>query len=168
MIPDDRERALELLQQAYAEGRLDPGELERRIERALTAVSAAELEPIIADLPAPEEEEARLTSTAGPIVRTGDWLVPRRLQITSEYGKVRLDLSRAHIPYPRVDIDLRLTYGSATIILPAGGGANVDGVHTVWGRATSKAPGRPQPGAPYVRVTGELTYGSLTVRNARR
>ncbi|PRX58212.1 uncharacterized protein DUF1707 [Nonomuraea fuscirosea] len=35
----DRDRVVELVQQAYADGRLDQEELERRLERALTSVS---------------------------------------------------------------------------------------------------------------------------------
>ncbi|GAA3159591.1 DUF1707 SHOCT-like domain-containing protein [Nonomuraea roseoviolacea] len=165
-LPDvDRERAVELVQQAYADGRLDPAELERRLERALTATSARDLEPVVADLP---DEVVRLTTTGGRVTRAGDWQVPRRLIVDSEYGGARLDLSRAHVPYGRVDIELRLTYGGAVIILPAGASANTDGVRTAWGRVACKAPGRPRPDTLHVRVTGELTYGRLTVRAARR
>ncbi|MFI9594666.1 DUF1707 domain-containing protein [Nonomuraea sp. NPDC052265] len=161
----DRERAVELVQQAYAEGRLDPAELERRLELALTATSSRDLEPIVADLP---DQAVRLASTGGGVTRTGDWEVPRRLCVDSKYGKVRLDLSRAHIPYPRIEIELRLAYGSATIILPVGATANTDGVRSEWGRVTCKVPGRPHPGHPHVQVTGDLPYGRLVIRPARR
>ncbi|MFI7696603.1 DUF1707 domain-containing protein [Nonomuraea sp. NPDC049655] len=160
----DRERAVELVQQAYADGRLDPGELERRLELALTATSARELAPIVADLP---DEVVRLGSTGGAVTRTGDWEVPRRLCVDSRYGRVRLDLSRAHVPYARIDIELLLAYGSATIVLPAGATANADGVRSEWGRVTCKVPGRPRPGHPHVQVTGDLPYGRLLIRPAR-
>ncbi|NUW42553.1 DUF1707 SHOCT-like domain-containing protein [Nonomuraea rhodomycinica] len=160
----DRERAVELVQQAYADGRLDPAELERRLERALTATSAHELEPVVADLP---DEVVLITTTGGRVTRAGDWQVPRRLRIESEYGGVRLDLSRAHVPYTRIDVELRLGYGSATIILPAGASADTDGVRTAWGRVTCKAAGRPRPGELHVKVTGQMPYGRLTIRAAR-
>ncbi|MER6949549.1 DUF1707 domain-containing protein [Nonomuraea sp. NPDC000554] len=161
----DRERAVELVQQAYADGRLGPAELEQRLERALTATSSQELEPVVCDLP---DEVLRLASNGGRVTRTGDWQVPRRLRIDSEHGSARLDLSRAHIPYGQVDIELRLTYGSATIILPAGTSANADAVRTEWGGVKCKTAGRPRPGALHVQIAGELTYGRLTVRYARR
>ncbi|SDK84409.1 DUF1707 SHOCT-like domain-containing protein [Nonomuraea jiangxiensis] len=161
----DREQAVELVQQAYAEGRLDPAELERRLDLALTATSAQELEPILGDLP---DEVVRLRSTGGRVTRAGDWQVPRRLHIESEFGKVRLDLSEARIPYPRIDIELRLAHGGATILLPAGASANVDGVRTEWGRVTCKAAGRPRPGGLHVQISGELPFGRLTVRTTRR
>ncbi|NUW36000.1 DUF1707 domain-containing protein [Nonomuraea sp. SMC257] len=160
----DRERAVELVQQAYADGRLDPAELEQRLERALTATSSHELEPVVADLP---DEAVVLSTTGGRVTRTGDWQVPRRLVIDSEYGRVRLDLSRAHVPHARIGIELRLGYGSATIILPAGASADIDGLRTGWGRVTCTAAGRPRPGELHVQVTGEMPYGRLTVRTAR-
>ncbi|MBE3010383.1 DUF1707 domain-containing protein [Microbispora sp. NEAU-D428] len=165
-VPDrERDRAVELVQQAYADGRLGPAELEQRLELALTAISSHELEPVVADLP---DEVVHIASTGGRIMRTGDWHVPRRLRIDSEYGKVRLDLSRAHIPYTRIDIELWLAYGGATITLPAGASANADGVRIGWGKVTCTAAGRQYPGRLHVQITGELPYGSLTIRTARR
>ncbi|GAA3260626.1 DUF1707 SHOCT-like domain-containing protein [Nonomuraea helvata] len=160
----DRERAVELVQQAYADGRLNPAELERRLELALTAASSQELASVVADLP---DDVVRLGSTGGRVMRTGDWQVPRRLRIDSEYGRVRLDLSKARIPYARIDIELRLAYGGAVIILPAGASANVDGVRTEWGGVTCKAAGRPRPGGLHVHITGEFPYGRLRIRNSR-
>ncbi|MEV0388003.1 DUF1707 domain-containing protein [Nonomuraea sp. NPDC050643] len=161
----DRDTAVELVQQAYADGRLTPAELEQRLELALTATSFQELRPIVGDLP---DETVRLGSTGGQIVRAGDWQVPRHLRIDSEYGRVRLDLSRALVRHARVDIELRLTYGGATIILPAGASANADGVRTEWGSVRSKVAGTPRPGRLHVQITGELPYGRLTIRTARR
>ncbi|TMR16594.1 DUF1707 domain-containing protein [Nonomuraea turkmeniaca] len=162
----DRDSAVELVQQAYADGRLNPAELEQRLELALTATSAQELEPIVGDLP--PAEVVRLGSTGGRVVRTGDWDVPRRLRIDSEYGRVRLDLSQALIRHPRIDIELWLTYGGGVIILPAGASANADGVRTGWGSVIFKPAGRRRPGGLHVQITGELAYGRLTIRNSRK
>ncbi|MFI7706871.1 DUF1707 domain-containing protein [Nonomuraea sp. NPDC049480] len=161
----DRDSVVDRVQQAYADGRLSSAELDRRLELALTATSRGELEPAVADLP---DEAVRLESTGGRIERTGEWRVPRLLRIDSEYGRVRLDLSRAAIGHPEIHIELWLTYGSATVILPPGATANADGVRSEWGRVACKAAGHARPGAPHVRITGELTYGRLTVRNSRR
>ncbi|HEX6582616.1 MAG TPA: DUF1707 domain-containing protein [Thermoleophilaceae bacterium] len=49
----DRDRAAERLRAATAEGRLTSEELEERLERAFSARTDAELEPLVADLPAP-------------------------------------------------------------------------------------------------------------------
>ncbi|GII69410.1 hypothetical protein Sme01_18860 [Sphaerisporangium melleum] len=159
----DRDRAVELVQQAYAEGRLGATELELRLERALTATCVDDLRPVVADLP---DETVRLWSVGGRLTRTGHWQVPRRLRVESEYGRVRLDLSRAHIPHRRVDIELRLTYGHATIVLPAGAGADTYAVRAAWGHVTCEP--SPRLGGLHVHVTGDLPYGHLTVRTARK
>ena len=55
----DRERIAERLRAAAAEGRLTSEELEERLETAFSARSDAELEPLVADLPAPPARERR-------------------------------------------------------------------------------------------------------------
>ncbi|MEU6715839.1 DUF1707 domain-containing protein [Nonomuraea sp. NPDC046802] len=164
----DREMTVQRLQQAYADGRLDTAELEQRLERALTAASYGDLAAVTADLPGLPDEVIQLTSVGGLIRRAGDWQVPRRLRVASEYGQVRLDLSRALVRHPVIEIDLDLPYGFAKIVLPPGASANTDKVRAEWGRVACKAAGRPRPGNLHVEFTGELTYGRLSIRNARR
>lgn len=48
---DDRTQVTELLQEHYVAGRLDASELEVRVERALAAVTLADLDAVLADLP---------------------------------------------------------------------------------------------------------------------
>jgi hypothetical protein len=49
----DRDWVAERLRGAAGEGRLTPAELEERLEGAFSARTEAELEPLVADLPAP-------------------------------------------------------------------------------------------------------------------
>jgi hypothetical protein len=161
---DDRDMSVQVLQDGFADGRLTAGELERRLERALTAQSHDDLLAVVSDLTV---DTVHLTTMSGLIKRDGDWQVPRLLRIESEYGRVRLDLSHALIRHPRVDIELRLPYGSAAIVLPAGASANYDGVRTTWGSVICKAATYARPGKLHVHLTGELTYGRLTIRNVR-
>ncbi|MGJ6964319.1 DUF1707 SHOCT-like domain-containing protein [Streptosporangium sp. G11] len=175
----ERDRVVHQLQQAFADGRLTPGEMEERLERALTARSHGDLLPVVADLPdGPDDSDdsdgsdgsddvLRLASTGGRIRRSGDWQVPRLLRVESEYGGVRLDLSQALVRHPRIDIELRLTYGSAAIVLPPGATANVDEVRTEWGGVTCAVPGRARPGRLHVQIAGEFGYGRLRVRTSR-
>jgi hypothetical protein len=161
---DDREKSVQLLQDSFADGRLTAGELERRLELALTAQSHGDLLAMISDLTI---DTVHLTPRSGRIRREGDWRVPRLLRIDSEYGKVRLDLSHALIRHSQVDIELWLPYGSAAIVLPVGASANTDGVRTEWGSVTCKTATYARPGKLHVHLTGELTYGRLTIRNSR-
>lgn len=55
----DRDRAAERLGFALSEGRIDMGEYERRLEQAMSAKTAGELEPVMDDLPISAEEQRR-------------------------------------------------------------------------------------------------------------
>ncbi|KAB8193814.1 DUF1707 domain-containing protein [Nonomuraea phyllanthi] len=168
----DRERTAQQLQRAFSEGRLNQLELEDRLEIALTAKTYADLLGLIDDLPVEQpqvNDVVELESKNGHLKRSGDWAVPRRLRVTSKYGSAELDLSEAVIAHQVVDIELDLTYGSAKIILPEGGVANIDAFHSDWGHVTTAdVPSRPRPGAVHVVVTGRTKYGSLTVRYPRK
>lgn len=65
----DRDRAAERLREALAEGRLDTPEFEERLERALSAKTQADLEPLFIDLPALVEPSANFQ--APPWQRAG-------------------------------------------------------------------------------------------------
>ncbi|MET7328194.1 DUF1707 domain-containing protein [Nonomuraea sp. NPDC005650] len=164
----DRDLVVLRLQQAFADGRLGSAEMEARLELALTAASHGDLLQVTADLPELPDETVELRSAGGRIRRVGDWQVPRRLRIASEYGSVWLDLSRTVIGHPEIEIDLRLDCGSATIVLPRGATANADAVRVEWGSVACRVPGRPRPGAPHLRVTGLLPYGRLRIRGPRQ
>ena len=56
----EREHVVEVLRLHAAEGRLDPEELEARIDAAYAARMQADLEPLTRDLPAPRAEPPRL------------------------------------------------------------------------------------------------------------
>ena len=109
---DDRDTAVKRLQEAYTEGHISHEELDEGLHQVLTAKTHSELVQALASLP---EEDAGTTSTiaavSGRIRRRGAWLVPRILKVESAFGRVHLDLSRAVIEHPVVDIEVQLGTG---------------------------------------------------------
>src|SRR5690349_4882465 len=103
----DRDRMVEILRDAAADGRLELDELEERVERALTARTFADLEPLAQDLPvaapappavrapAPaasaDAEVVRWQSSGTRLVREGAWMVPRIVELETRGGSARLD-----------------------------------------------------------------------------
>jgi hypothetical protein len=75
----EREAVAERLRRAGAEGRLDPAELDARLEQALAARTRAELDALVADLPpAPEPRpSAAPRGPVGPLLaqRLASWAV---------------------------------------------------------------------------------------------
>ena len=74
MTPDvlasdsERDQVAETLRTHAAAGRLDPDELEDRLERAFAARTRADLEPLVADLPTPKPRPRREIPRIPPVV----------------------------------------------------------------------------------------------------
>ncbi|HEX6469761.1 MAG TPA: DUF1707 domain-containing protein [Streptosporangiaceae bacterium] len=166
---DDRDAAVRRLQDAYAEGHIAHEEMDGLLHQVLTARTHGELVSALASLP---EEDAGTTSTiavvTGRIQRGGAWRVPRTLKIESALGRVRLDLSRAVIEHPVVDIELQLGTGGAKITVPRDAIVDLEDLRPMWKEPRYK-PRRPsRPGGPRIRISGTTGLGRLKIRHARR
>ncbi|MER6177400.1 DUF1707 domain-containing protein [Streptosporangium sp. NPDC001681] len=166
---DDRDTAVQRIQEAYAEGHISHQEMDERLHQALTAETHSELVSALASLP---EENAGTTSTiaavSGRIRRRGAWRVPRILKVESAFGRVHLDLSRAVIEHPVVDIKVQLGIGRARITVPRDAIVDVEGLRTGWKGPLYKTRRRSRPGGPRIRISGTMGLGRLKIRHARR
>lgn len=166
---DDRDAAVQRVQEAYAEGHISHEEMDGRLHQVLTAKTHSELVPALASLP---EIHAGTTSTiaavSGRIRRRGAWRVPRILKVESALGRVRLDLSRAVIEHPVVDIELQLGTGSAKITLPRDAIVDVEDLRTGWKDLRYKPGRRSRSGGPRIRISGTMGMGRLKIRHAWR
>ncbi|WP_078504406.1 DUF1707 SHOCT-like domain-containing protein [Streptomyces viridochromogenes] len=166
---DARDTAVQRLQEAYAEGLISHEELDERLHQVLTAKAHSELVSALAPL---AEEHTGTTPTigaaSGRIRRRGAWRVPRILKVESAFGRVRLDLSRAIIKHPVVDIELQLGTGGARITVPHDAVVDVEGLRTGWKDLRYKAPRSSRPGGPRIRISGAMGFGRLKIRHARR
>ncbi|MCZ9339609.1 cell wall-active antibiotics response protein, partial [Streptomyces sp. TRM76130] len=104
----------------------------------------------------------------GRIQRRGAWRVPRFLKVESACGRVRLDLSRAVIEHPVVDIELRLGTGGARITVPPDAVVDVEGAGTGWKDLRYKVPRRSRTDGPTIRISGAMGFGRLRIRHAWR
>jgi len=157
------------LQEAYAEGHISHEEMDERLQRALTAKTHGELGQALVSLPGVKPDAASTISVmAGRIRRRGAWRVPRRLTIESAFGKVDLNLSRAVIEHPVVDIELRLGTGGAKITVPRDAVVDLDGLRTTWKDALYTPPRRPRADGPTIRISGSTGFGRVKIRHARR
>ncbi|MEV7603657.1 DUF1707 domain-containing protein [Kitasatospora sp. NPDC089797] len=175
---DDRDGAVQRLQEAYARGLLSHEELDDRLHRVLTATTPDGLDAALASLPQPPapaaaapppvpDSAATLAAVTGRIRRRGAWRVPRTLTVASALGRVRLDLSRAVIEHPVVDIELQLGTGGVSITVPRDAVVELGGLHPGL-RAPRYRPRRAaRPGGPTIRISGVVGLGRLRVRHAR-
>lgn len=173
MSDTDRNRAVERLGSALAEGRLTMGEYDERLSGVLAARTFGDLTPYFTDIPgdqlfAPAPEFLEIRSTASSLKRQGSWVVPRRLLATARAASVRLNFTDAVIVEPTVEIELDVRAGSTTLVLPRGASADVDQVAIVAGSARARGVPNARGAGPHFIVRGHQVAGSLVVRYERR
>ena len=119
----DRDRVIELLRAAVADGRLDQAEFDERLDAALAARTIDALTPLTADLIAapgsdgalalplartPAEPTAELLTIRerhGSVRREGRWTLPHRLRLHTAWCDVMLDLTKAVRSGPELIIE---------------------------------------------------------------
>jgi hypothetical protein len=172
----DRDRVVDVLRIAAGDGRLTVEELDERVEAALSARTVGELAVLTADLPTeaagiPVEAKdvVRIEQRGGSARRGEGWVVPRRLEIESEWGDVTLDLSDAVITYDTLRIDLDMRGGVLKLVTRPGIVVDTDGL--VLGFAKIKARSAGEPGVPVelrVEIHGRKDFGRVVIRPRRR
>jgi class 3 adenylate cyclase len=169
----DRERVVDLLQAAAADGRLSTDDLDQRLEAALTARTRADLEPLTADLTTAATIDvpdlARIECGGGSAKRDGSWVVPRRLEIRVASGSVRVDFRDAVIGLAELRIDAQVASGSLRLITRPGIVVDTDDVKVKSGSVRVVPPANGDaPVELRVKVSGRVGSGSLSARPARR
>jgi Domain of unknown function (DUF1707)/Cell wall-active antibiotics response 4TMS YvqF len=170
----ERDRSIELLRDAAAEGRLTFEELADRIATASAARTRDDLELLTRDLPAaqralaggdvvPPTSEARIVADAR---RSGPWKVPRESRWRSVLGDIVLDLREAQVTSSEVTIDARTIFGDIELLVPEGIAVEVR-CRSLLGSQTQKAGRVAPPGSPRVILEGRTVIGDVRVR-ARR
>lgn len=161
----DRERAVAILNAAVADGRLTWAEHADRVELAWGCRTAAELEPYLADLPAPaiDDPPLRVVAVASKIVRQAE--PGRRIEARALFGAVFLTVADA-VPGQELLIEASSLCGKVVLIVGAGATV-VDEGHAVLAKrkiliGTSSGDG------PLIRITGRSVLGHLKVLRSGR
>jgi Domain of unknown function (DUF1707) len=178
----DRDRVLDVLRDAAADGRLTVDEFDQRMEAALSSRTLGQLAALTADLgpgpspvPArptgpgvatgPVKDVIRIDQRGGSVQRADRWAVPRRLELRAAWCDVTLDFTDAVIAHDTLRIDLNMRGGSLVLVTRPGVVVDAD---TLRVRYTDVGlyPG-PDPGAPVVlrvSLAGRMRYGRIETR----
>ncbi|HWM12203.1 MAG TPA: DUF1707 domain-containing protein [Solirubrobacteraceae bacterium] len=166
----ERDRAVEVLRDAAAEGRLTFEELADRIGIASEATTRGELERITADLPVPAAPAVAgpvdVSSWFGDVKRSGVWTVPERSRWRSAFGDVVLDLREAHVGASVVTIDAGTVFGDVDLLVPEGVAVEVHS-RALLGDVRQKAGQAAPAGAPRIVLVGGTVFGDVRVRAKR-
>ncbi len=170
----ERDAVVQRVQDAFAEGRLDDTEFDERTRAALTARTHAELDALLADLPAAAPGSAPAVPGRGPgrfaialkssVQRAGRWRVPERYTTVVYKGGGLLDLRAAELSGP-VTTFVAVAYKSrVTILVPPSVRVEMTGFGVTQGQADEEDPGYRLPAdAPVIHVRGIAYKGTVEI-----
>lgn len=182
----ERERAVALLSDALAHGYLELAEFEQRSRQVYAARTRGELRAVLADLqgsehvlpPAGAAVPAPVVVPAAALApqtldvnwttvrRKGSWDVPPRLLVTGSMGTLELDLRRARLAAPTVEIELQVSASSVKLRLAPDHTLVTEALTTgTWSSVRDKAGPATTPAGPRVVLFGSLSgWSSVVVR----
>ena len=181
----DRDRVIDLLRAAVADGRLDLTEFEERLDAAMAGRTIDALSPLVADLAAPpggaltpafagalagalaEPAPERLTikERHGTVRREGRWTLPHRLELRTSWCDVTLDLTSAVRSAPELVIELRVSGGKVNLVLAPGMVVDANELSVRHARsAITRDAGDGTPETLYIRLVGRMQHGKIATR----
>ena len=166
----DREAVARTLRDAATEGRIDFAELEDRLEVVYAAKTQTDLDAVTGDLPAQAAAAPPLImqTKSGTVKKKGYWRVPSHISADCTSGSVKLDFTEAECRHPEVTINVSARSGAVVLIVPTGWAVDMGDASATSGRVVNKMRGRPEPGAPVLRVSGTVLSGTIKARPPRR
>ncbi|WP_433577382.1 DUF1707 SHOCT-like domain-containing protein [Nocardia brasiliensis] len=166
----DRETAARLLHLAVEEGRLDLPELDRRLVLVYSAQTSTDLAAVTSDLPsaAVAGEPIELRTGSGTRKKAGRWIVPAEITAECSSGSIVIDFTQAICPHREVTVHAAVGSGKITLLVPRGWWIDLDRVQSKSGSVRNKAIGPVRPGAPLLRVDGQVRSGTLLAKYPRR
>lgn len=168
----DRDAVARTLRDAAAEGRIDFAELEQRLDAVYEARTNADLVALTADLPAPVSATAAqplvLQTKSGTVKRKGYWRVPTQIDAEVASGTIKLDFTEAECPHREVRVNVSARSGAVVLVVPIGWTVDMDAASATSGAVVNKMRGRPEPGAPVLKVSGTVLSGTIKARPPRR
>jgi Domain of unknown function (DUF1707) len=179
----DRDRVIEVLRAALADGRLDPAEFDERLDAALTARTLDALAPLTADLIAapgsrgaltlppagtpaePAAELLTINERHGTVRRDGRWTLPHRLALRTVWCSVMLDLTKAVRTGPELIIEMQVRGGDVVLVLAPGMVVDANGLSVRHTRlAISRDAGDGTPETLSVHLVGRMRHGRIDTR----
>ncbi|MEU6787791.1 DUF1707 domain-containing protein [Nonomuraea angiospora] len=175
----ERDRVIDLLRVAVADGRLDPVEFDERLDAALTARTIDALAPLVTDLVAVPGGDGALTlpfagtpaelltikERHGSVRRDGRWTLPHRLALRTVWCDVMLDLTSAVRGAAELVIELRVNGGNVELVLAPGMVVDANELSVRHSTvAISRDAGDDTPETLQVHLAGRIRHGRLETR----
>jgi hypothetical protein len=166
----ERERTVEVLQEAVVDGRLTLEEFSGRVELAHAARTDQDLAALGADLPATRQggtrpETVRHRALCSRLSRSGLWDIPERTSWRCLFGTIVLDLRQARLTASKTSIEIFNLFGTVTLIVPEGVRVELSGGGAFASQVIQSPSTPPVEGAPVLRISTSGPGGTLHVRH---
>ena len=175
----DRDRTVTQLRENVVEGRLTLDEFSERVGSALQATTRGDLLAVMADLPQtrPTAETLPERSTSSRKKRRwhvavlsghstkGRWRISGKTNAVAVMGGCDMDLRRAEIEGPEVEITAVAFWGGIDIIVPEGFDVELRGFSFMGGRELKLRDVPIVPGSPRIVVRGFAVMGGIDVKS---
>jgi hypothetical protein len=144
------------------------------MDRATTAKTRAELDHLVADLPADAGAASSAVAERGPgrpswhispiggLHVSGPWRMERSVIVVSLIGGADLDLSQAQLAAPEVTLTKVSLIGGVSIEVPPGIRVDASGFSLIGGTSVAAGP-EPGPGAPTVHIRAFSLLGGTRI-----
>ena len=174
MSDADRDRTVSVLREHVVEGRLTLDEFSERMGRALRSTTRGDLDAVMADLPEaraglPEPSAGARTGRRWHVAvmsghsTKGRWRISGKTSAVAVMGGCDLDLRRAEIDGPEVEITAVAFWGGIKVIVPEGFDVELRGFSFMGGRSLRLRDVPIVPGSPRIVVRGFAVMGSIEV-----
>jgi hypothetical protein len=175
----DRDRVIDVLRAATADGRLTADEFSERMAAALSSRTFRQLAPLTADLvtpagrapasrapeSAPVKDVIRIDQRGGTVQRTGGWLVPLRLEMHPSWCDVTIDFTEAVIRHDTLHIDMKMRGGSLILVVGPDMVVDADSLATRYTDVKVHPPTEPDtPVRLRIYLEGRMRYGYIEAR----
>jgi len=182
----ERERAVEILSRAVADGRLSVDELDGRLASAYSLRTRRELAVLVADVSAGDALDGPLAAGPGPgpglavrdgpggtgwmvsILgghdRRGHWRIAREATVLNLLGGSEIDLCEVELSGPETQLNVYSVMGGCEVRVPAGVRVEVTKFALLGGNDVDLGDERPTAGAPVIRIRIFTLMGGVSLR----
>jgi hypothetical protein len=171
----DRERAVAMLGEALADGRLSHDEYSERMPVALAARTLGELADLTKDLASPAHQPVQLdggepvTALFATAERRGRWVVPGAMTCVAAFGEVILDMQEAILQDRHVVLTVYAFFGRVRLIVPSGVEVVMNGTSVLASQRGGTARRVPTSSeVPVIEVRGYLAASEVLARTPPR
>lgn len=177
-----REKTITALCDHFSNDRLTVEEFEQRLDVANRALTVADLELLLADLPAPTaspappavlaspqpahvREHQALVAIMGGVERRGTWVPAKRTYLLAVMGGGLLDFREVQLPPGTTEVTIVALMGGVEVIVPPGMNVDTGGFAIMGGFAhRHDFPPANDPNAPLLRINGFALMGGVDLQ----